>query len=170
MPPSSQIHVRPGTLRDLQKMASEGRLFVILDACDESSVPPKVTELGPEMAVSLYRGRAEHEQWAVAPYLAKADPRLLHWITQNLWKKPWGVFAVAECDLNTLRKHLRRFLTVADPEGEPMYFRYYDPRILAVFLPTCTREELKTFMGPIKAYAIGEPEGTGVKFFLSVPD
>jgi hypothetical protein len=151
-------------------MASENRLFAILDACDEPAVPPKVAEIGPEKAVSLYRGRAEQEQWAVAPYLAKVDSELLGWITQILWKKPWGVFAVAECDLTSLRKHFRRFLTVADPEGELMYFRYYDPRILAVFLPTCTREELMTFMGPLKAYVVGDPQSQGVQFFLNVPD
>jgi len=170
MPTSEQVYIRPGTLRDLRKMAAEGRLYAILDACNEPAVPPKVTELGPERAISLYRGRAEQEQWAIAPYLANVDSLLLDWIAQTLWKKPWGVFAVVEHNLTMLRKHFRRFLTVADPEGEPMYFRYYDPRVLSLFLPTCTREELKTFMGPLKAYAVGDPESEGVKFFLNVPD
>jgi hypothetical protein len=164
------LRIRDGSLRDLQKMAGEAHLHAILDACNEPAVPPKVTELGPERAVSLYRGRAEHEQWAVAPYLAQVDQGLLEWITKALWQKPWGVLAVAECDLETLRKHFRRFLRVEDPEGEIMYFRFYDPRILAAFLPTCTTEELKTFFGPVKAYAVGDPEGEGVQFFLNVPD
>jgi hypothetical protein len=100
----------------------------------------------------------------------KADLSLLAWITDTLWKKPWGVFAVANDDIATLRKHLRRFLTVADPEGEPMYFRFYDPRILAVFLPTCIREEQKTFMGPIKAYAVNDLMSGAITFFLNIPD
>jgi hypothetical protein len=168
--PASSIHARDGSLKDLRKMAAEGRLWAILDACDEPTVPPKVTELGPERAVSLYRGQAEHEQWAIAPYLVRVDEALLDWVVKTLWKKPWGIFAVAECDLKTLRKHFRRFLIVENPDSETMYFRYYDPRILAVFLPTCTREELKTFFGPLKAFAVGEPESEGVKFFLNVPD
>jgi Domain of unknown function (DUF4123) len=151
-------------------MAADGRLFAILDACDEPAVPAKVHELEPERAMSLYQGQAEHEQWAVAPYLAKVDEGLLEWIVKTLWKKPWGIFAVAEHDLMTLRKHFRRFLIVEDPEGQTMYFRYYDPRILEVFLPTSTRDELKTFFGPLKAYAIGDPESEGAKFFLNVPD
>jgi hypothetical protein len=133
-------------------------------------VPPKVSEIGPERAVSLYRGQAEHEQWAVAPYLAKVDESLLDWIVKTLWKKPWGIFAVAECDLKTLRRHFRRFLTVEEPDGDTMYFRYYDPRILEIFLPTCTRDEMKTFFGPLKGYAIGDPDREGAKFFLNVPD
>jgi hypothetical protein len=166
----AQMKSRDGSLKDLRKMSAEGRLWAILDACDEPSVPPKVTELGPERAVSLYRGQAEHEQWAIAPYVARVDEALLDWIVKTLWEKPWGVFAVAECDLNSLRRHLRRFLIVENPDSETMYFRYYDPRILAVFLPTCTREELKTFFGPLKAFAVVEPESEGVKFFLNVPD
>lgn len=150
-------------------MAAEGRLWAILDACNEPAVPPQVAGLGPEKAVSLYRGQAEHEQWAVAPYLAKVDETVLDWILQTLWKKHWGIFAVAECDLKDLRKHFRRFLIVEDPDGETMYFRYYDPRVLPVFLPTCTRDELKTFFGPLKAYAVGEAESESVKFFLNLP-
>jgi hypothetical protein len=168
--PQISLHVREGSLQDLRRMAAEGHLFAILDACNQPAVPPKVTELGPERAVSLYRGQAEHEQWAIAPYLAKVDEGLADWIAKNLWTKPWGMFAVAECDLNTLRKHFRRFLMVQDPQGEAMYFRYYDPRILAAFLPSCTAEELKTFFGPMKAYAVGDPQSEEAKFFLNVPD
>jgi len=163
------LNIRAGTLQDLKNMAGEGRLHAILDACNEPAVPVKVTELGPEKAVSLYRGRAEHEQWNVAPYLVKVDERLLDWIVTNLWKKPWGIFALAEGDLKTLRRHFRRFLMVEDPEGEAMYFRYYDPRILAAFLPPSTAAELKTLFGPVKGYAVGDPENDRVKFFLKVP-
>jgi len=150
-------------------MAHEGRLYAILDACNEPAVPLKVTELGPERAVSLYRGQAEHEQWAVAPYLTRVDEGIIGWIAKSLGEKPWGIFALAECDLTTLRKHFRRFLIVEDPEGEVMYFRYYDPRILAAFLPACTAEELQTFFGPVKAYAVADHKVNIVKFFLNVP-
>jgi hypothetical protein len=167
--PQTSLQVREGSLKDLRRMAAEGRLFAILDACNQPAVPPKVTELGPERAVSLFRGQAEHEQWAIAPYLATADEGLVDWIAKSLWARPWGVFAVAECDLDALRKHFRRFLVVEDPQGETMYFRYYDPRILAAFLPACTAEELRTFFGPVKAYAVGDPKGEDAKFFLNVP-
>jgi hypothetical protein len=169
MAPSS-LQEREGFGRDLRKLAAQGLLWAILDACDEPAVLSRVVELGPERVVSLYRGRAEQEQRAIAPYVTKVDEALLDWIITTLWKKPWGVFAVAECDLQTLRKHFRRFLIVEDPESQTMYFRYYDPRVLAVFLPTCTREELKTFLGPLTAFAVGDPESDGVKFFLNVPD
>lgn len=163
------LQVREGVLSDLRRIAVDGRLYAILDACDEPAVPPKVTELGPERAVSLFRGSAEHEQWNVAPYLAKVDGELLDWITKNLWQKPWGIFAVAEADLNALRQHFRRFLMVEDPNGEAMYFRYYDPRIIEAFLSACNEEELNSFFGPIKAYGIGAPNFETSRLFIHIP-
>jgi len=33
-----------------------------------------------------------------------------------------------------------------------MVFRYYDPRVLRVYLPTCVRSELRTVFGPIERF------------------
>jgi hypothetical protein len=51
-----------------------------------------------------------------------------------------------------MRKHFRRFLTVHDSDGKPLLFRYYDPRVLRVYLPTCTAEELQTIFGPVLCF------------------
>ena len=43
-------------------------------------------------------------------------------------------------------------------DGTPLYFRYYDPRVLRVFLPTCTPAQLKHMFGPADAFlAENEP-------------
>ena len=36
-----------------------------------------------------------------------------------------------------LRHHLKGFLRVRGESGQKMMFRYYDPRVLRVYLPTC---------------------------------
>jgi hypothetical protein len=59
-----------------------------------------------------------------------------------------------------LRRHLREFLRVRDEAGKRLIFRYYDPRILRVYLPTCWPAELNTFFGPISAF-ITEGESSG---------
>ena len=41
-----------------------------------------------------------------------------------------------------------------DAKGKDMYFRLYDPRVLRVFLPTCTPDELTDFFGPIGTFLI----------------
>jgi hypothetical protein len=49
---------------------------------------------------------------------------------------------------------------VHDGEGTPMLFRYYDPRVLRVYLPTCNAEELKTVFGPVLRFVLegNQPE------------
>ena len=125
----------------------------ILDACDDPRVPVKADELGADIAVSLYRGKAAVEYSAIAPYLIRVTPETLAWIKANLWAEPWGIFAVADASLSTLRKHFRQFLLVESPEGQCLYFRYYDPRVLPQFLATSTTDQVEPFFGPINRFA-----------------
>jgi hypothetical protein len=152
------------TLSDVRKFAERGRLYAILDACDAPTVPVKVKELGNEQAVSLYRGSAEEEYWAIAPYLVRVDGILLDWLHATLWKEPWGIFVVANSDIETLRKHFRRFLVVELPDGGKSYFRYYDSRVLQEFLPSCVREEVDDIFGSLTAF--GTTDSAGDKIVL----
>lgn len=152
--------------RELRKLAADSVLFAVLDACDESRVLEKVHELGEERAVCLYRGTKDAEMLAIAPYLVRADAALLEWLVQNLWEEPWGIFAVAQTDLTTLRRHLRTFLTVQHPDGPAMYFRYYDPRVLPTFLKTCNEAQLKEMFGPVRAYGVSQPGSRAATLLL----
>ncbi|TVQ55912.1 MAG: DUF4123 domain-containing protein, partial [Phycisphaerales bacterium] len=53
---------------------------------------------------------------------------------------------------DAIRRHLRKFLKVKSPEGKTLYFRYYDPRILAAFLPACNEQELRQLFGPLESF------------------
>jgi len=64
----------------------------------------------------------------------------------------WGILAHANDDFRTLRMHFRKILTVWDPDGKPLHFRYYDPRVLRDYLPTCNAEELPLLFGPVTTY------------------
>jgi len=153
----SLIKTETSSVETLRQYAASGMLFAILDACDEPAVPQKISELGDVRAVSLYRGGAEEDYSAIAPYLVQVDSALLDWIVAALWEHPWGIFAVSPANLETLRTHFRKFLIVQMPDTEKFYFRYYDPRVLKSFLPTCSEAELAEFLGPVQAYAGGEP-------------
>ncbi len=152
----SPIKITESSVDDLRRICRDqpGTLYAILDACDEPRVPQKVRELGPERTVSLYRGWAEREYWAIATYLVQVDEQLLDWIVDNLWEDPWGIFAVADTDLLSVRKHFRQFLTVEDPHGDQMYFRFYDPRVLSTFLNSCSNVDYRTLLGPLNAFLI----------------
>jgi hypothetical protein len=126
------------------------RLYALLDACDEGRILTKIAGLG-DRAVSLYRGKAEQDFFAVAPYIASADSELVSWITSELSGTPWGYFVAVPngCDLAAIRKHFRKFLMVVGPDGKELYFRFYDPRIIRTFLESSSESELAEFFGPI---------------------
>jgi len=85
-----------------------------------------------------------------SPYLVRLEPEAAfnHWVFEEGWGRHWGIFARSSVGLNGVRTHLRKFLMVKDPEGKQLYFRWYDPRVLRIFLPTCNAEELATLFGP----------------------
>ncbi len=54
---------------------------------------------------------------------------------------------------------------VYDEEGKPLYFRYYDPRVLRAYLPTCNESELQTVFGPVNHYyAEGKEQNQLIEF------
>jgi hypothetical protein len=54
---------------------------------------------------------------------------------------------------------------VKDYKGRRLLFRYYDPRVLRVYLPTCLPNELETVFGPVKAYLVeGDGGGTLIQY------
>ena len=147
----------------------EGELtYAVLDG---ANVPDLLDHLVSDTPpnVCLYRGELEPDMAEVAPYLVQLSPDspFAEWLLREGWGKSWGIFVRAGIELEDLRRHFRRFLIVHDPEGEPMYFRYYDPRVLRVFLPTCNSEELTTMFGPVSRYLTeGEDPARCLEFSL----
>jgi hypothetical protein len=102
----------------------------------------------------LYSGHLPPALEMAAPYLLQLEHESSE--TRRLielsWGNSWGVFLRSETSLNRLRRHLREFLIVRDSRGKRLAFRYYDPRVLRVYLPTCTSDELRTVFGPIESF------------------
>ena len=46
--------------------------------------------------------------------------------------------------------------------GRILIFRYYDPRVLRVYLPTCRLDELQTVFGPVTSYLVESENGDGL--------
>jgi hypothetical protein len=145
----------------LRQFARDGQLYAIFDACDEPRVPVKMRELGDD-GCSLYSGSSALELSAIAPYLARVDSALLDWTCTSLWTAPWGIFAATAAPLDELRAHFRKCLIVDAPDNDRWYFRFYDPRVLARFLPTCDAPQLAHFFGPIDAFGWVDLENYGV--------
>lgn len=130
------------------------KTYAVLDG---ASIPELLDHLygdpRPEF-ICLYRGELEPDMAEVAPYLVRLEPDapFTDWLLAEGWGKHWGIFALSPANMPVVRRHFRTFLMVKNPEGKQVYFRYYDPRVLRTFLPTCNPEETATVFGPLISY------------------
>ncbi len=135
-------------------------LWMIVDAARDPRIYPMLIASYMEYSC-LYSGRLAPAVERVAPYLVQLEfensytRRLL----QSAWGNSWGIILKSDSSVTKLRRHLRQFLMVRDPRGQQVLFRYYDPRVLRVYLPTCNREELRTVFGPVECFYVedGDP-------------
>jgi hypothetical protein len=105
---------------------------------------------------SLYEGPKGDDLAPFAPYLVRLPPRsqLLDALVRQAWGHSWGVYLTCDRPFKEVRKHFRHFLFVRTPDDRDLYFRFYDPRVLRVFLPTCTPNELREFFGPVDRFLL----------------
>jgi hypothetical protein len=108
----------------------------------------------------LYRGELEPDIAEVAPYLVRLDQAspFTHWAIEKGWGNHWGIFALSRQGLRSLRQHFRTFLIVHDSNAKPLLFRYYDPRVLRTYLPTCNAGELAAIFGPVEKYLVEDEQ------------
>lgn len=133
--------------------APGSNVFAVLDGASIAGLLTGLYRYHPDY-VCLYRGDLQPDMAEVAPYLVRLEPaaEFTAWVIERGWGKHWGIFAISDATLRDIRQHFRRFLVVHDSSGKPLLFRYYDPRVLRLYLPTCTAEELLTVFGSITYY------------------
>jgi len=125
-------------------------VFAILDGASVPHLLRSLHQHRPEH-VCLWRGDLAADLAEVAPHLVRLEPDadFTRWLVEEGWGEHWGIFAAAETGLREMRLHFRRFVTVYDPDDRPVYFRFYDPRVLRSYLPTCNAEEIRALLGPV---------------------
>ncbi|MBX7169753.1 MAG: DUF4123 domain-containing protein [Pyrinomonadaceae bacterium] len=128
--------------------------YAVLDGASVEDLPFRVYEKRAR-AVCLYRGEIAPDIAEVAPYLIELSPSdaFTDWLLdQEMEGKHFGIFTRSRHSLTEVRKHFRKFLTVYDDHGNPMLFRFYDPRVLTKFLPTCDRTNLNALFAGVSSY------------------
>lgn len=142
-------------------------VYAIFDGASIERLPVVLWEHRPEH-VCLFAGEVEPDLAEVAPYLVRleAGSDFAGWAAGQ-WGRHSGVFFQAPATLPfiELRKHFRKFLRVQTPEGKSVYFRYYDPRVLRSYLPTCNPQELAMVFGPVTAYAAESADPASALWF-----
>lgn len=144
------------------------RLYVILDACQASDLVDVARSQFKQPVRMLFKGAAAscEEIESVAPYFIPVDLEtefLEHW--SEFWGRNAGILFVSAAEPRVIFRHLRKIFVVQDEQGQEYFFRFYDPRVLRVYLPTCTPEELTEFFGPVERFVL---EGDDPNSLLSL--
>ena len=144
-------------------------VWMVVDAARDQRIYGMLLESRLEFSC-LYSGLIPPALETLAPYLVQLEheDRRCRKLLEHAWGRNWGIFLKCDTRLEKLRKHLRGFLTVRDPAGAKLLFRYYDPRVLRVYLPTCSSDDLRAVFGPIERFwAEGETGDTICEFALA---
>ncbi len=141
-------------------------VYAVLDGARDARIASRVDGYLDQKAC-LYEGTLPRELTNAAPHLLRLfrDDSFCRQLLRDGWGQSWGVFVVAPTSLVSLRRHFRTFMIVRGPKGNRFVFRWYDPRVLRAYLPTCNADELRTVFGPIEAFVVeGVENGTALRF------
>lgn len=138
-----------------QLFSVKGNVFAVIDGAGMPDLLDALYRFKPQFHC-LYRGELQPDIAEVAPYLVRLEEGsgFTTWLLLKGLGKPFGIFLASSSDLLSVRRHLRRLLTVHTEEGKPMLFRFYDPRVLPTFLSSCTQEEVAKMFGLIETYLV----------------
>lgn len=153
---------------NLVRMLSEAPdpLFALLDGARDPGVLPMLQASGLEFK-NLYEGPPSETLARWAPQLVRlpVGTPFLDTLVRAGWGRSWGFFLTAKLSLTEVRHHFRHFLLTKLPDGREAYFRFYDPRVLRVFLPSCDPEQAREFFGPIGRFLLeGHDAGVLMRF------
>jgi hypothetical protein len=145
------------------------KVYALVDAARSELIYPKILNSGVENAC-LHRGENARELAWVAPYLValQRDEPFTKWLLENGWGNSWGIFVQSIASLNKLKQHFQTFLKVYDEEGNSFFFRFYDPRVMRVYLPTCNSDEIEKVFGPLGSYLLENDDGSVLLRYFSV--
>jgi Domain of unknown function (DUF4123) len=136
-------------------------VWAILDCARDPAIYLALIESRLEFRC-LYSGRLPRALEVVAPQLVELLPEqpLTRRLLDDGWGRSWGVLLQTDAHDN-LRHHLRKLLQVRDEAGRKLLFRWYDPRVLRAYLPTCTPAELQFVFGPVTCWFTEAAAGAG---------
>jgi hypothetical protein len=129
------------------------RVFSLQDSAADVRLHPNMM-LSLMDHACLYEGRLPQVLEQAAPHIVRlaATAPYTRWFLETGWGRHWCILFQAHANLPVLRAHFQRLLLVKDEAGRRFTFRYYDPRILRTYLPTCTPDELRKFFGPVERF------------------
>jgi hypothetical protein len=153
-------------LRNVLWRSPGKRVYGIVDAARSVELAYEAKLQFGKDITSLFLPEFQTRLWNVAPYIVPIDEEsdyVARWAAR--WASNVGVFVVSGAEEKPLYEHLRRTFVVEDEQKQAFFFRYYDPRVLRPFLPTCSGAQLEQFFGQVDAFFIESEDGEALCYF-----
>ena len=126
--------------------------YLLLDASISPDIPICV-EAFPETARCLFDGAAFEELADVGPWLVELRRYgdAWDWFVADGYGQNWGIILQSRLPLMKLKTQLKKFIKIADEEGNTYFFKYYRPQHLNAYLPGFDQDQRTSFLRGIDA-------------------
>ncbi len=122
----------------------EAARYAVIDLASTQSLRPIITALKPAAAEPLFARSFAPELLEVGPWLVRLSKtsEIARALTRMGADVHWGYFIYTTVDIALLCQSLRRFNLARIPDmPDKMLFRYWDPRVMRVFLEVASHEQ-----------------------------
>ena len=135
--------------------------YAVVDLASSVALRPVVPRLLSSVAEPLLARTLPLQLLQVGPWLVDlaGAPEVARTIAGYGAGVPWGYFLHADVDIVSLRQSLRKFNLAKLPDHpREVLFRYWDPRVLRIFLAQAPAVQRSRFMEWVEA--VEWPDGT----------
>jgi hypothetical protein len=138
----------------------EERLYALVDGASAADLAVTGRVLGHRL-YTLFEGDMAAQVAHAGPILIPLDEEPLAFLARwaEVLGKNAGVLLQTQAELGPLHAHLRHVFVCSDEEGSEYFLRFYDPRVLRGFLPTCDAEQRTEFFGPVQRFLVEAEAG-----------
>ena len=129
-------------------------IYAVLDGARDGGLASEALRMRLTVR-TLFVGPTAPYMTAVAPYLIgiRNDAFLTRWARS--WGADAGILlATHQKDFDAVWEHMRELFIARDEDGDKLFFRFFDPRVIRLYLPTCTPEEAREFFGPMRCLLV----------------
>ncbi len=125
------------------------RHFAVFNGTNNKAAFHEFYRFGGEDAKPLWSGTPYAEWHELMPYIAEvtALPQFIRW-TESEADEDWGMIASSPYAPDIVFGHFRSLTQVWLPNGNHVFFRFYDPRFSLPVAQHCNEEQRALLMGP----------------------
>ncbi|MBU3056395.1 DUF4123 domain-containing protein [Pseudomonas indica] len=125
--------------------------YLLLDGAQIDDLVPLIYRLQDSPSVHALYQHTAYAEWADSgPFLIRIEPGepLARHFEQH-WQAAEGIRLESAAEPGVLAEHLRSLVHARVEGGEVLLFRFYDPRILPLWLETLSPEARDQALGPV---------------------